>query len=145
MVLFSVSFGGVGLGLSLSWTATALPSIIKTEQVGSNLTSLEKSLISSLLTIGALISCPLTAYAMKTVGRKASLLYLCFISIPGWIFLAAGTTPYHLFIGRILTGFYSGGSTVIVPVYVKEISSACNRGMLGSLFLIMICLGKLIS
>lgn len=129
----------------MSWTATALPSIDETQQLGHNLTNTEKSLISSFAAIGALVASPVTGHTMNHYGRKLALLSLCTLAIPGWATLAAGTKPLHLYLGRMLTGIYSGGCTIVVPVYVKELSSPTNRGVLGCLFMLMICMGKLVS
>ncbi|CAL8109363.1 unnamed protein product [Orchesella dallaii] len=141
---FFASVGAFGCGLGLAWTATAFPDLDASNQVGI-ITSVEKSWIASLLTIGAILGCPITGLLINNVGRKKCLVILSFIGLLGWLLLAVGTHVDYLYVGRLLTGISTGGYSIVIPVYVGEIASKENRGLLGSLFLIMLCLGKLFS
>lgn len=61
------------------------------------------------------------------------------------MFIEYGTNVYHLYIARFLGGFGGGGSFILVPVYVTEISSDAIRGTLGSLTVLSHNLGILVS
>ena len=56
-----------------------------------------------------------------------------FVAI-GWFFIATASDVWMLYLGRIITGFGVGGYSVVIPVYVSEISSPEVRGALGTLF-----------
>ena len=51
-----------------------------------------------------------------------------------YLILASAQNVWMFYIGRCLTGFTSGVTTIATPTYISEVASAKIRGMLGSAF-----------
>ena len=57
------------------------------------------------------------------------------------MFIVCAADVSMLLIGRLITGFAAGSFSVIVPIFVSEISSPEIRGALGTLFQILTTCG----
>lgn len=73
------------------------------------------------------------------------MLYNNFLFILGTLCLAFGQTVTTLCLGRFVVGWASGIGTVVVPLYISEISPANKRGILGSFNQLAIVIGILVS
>ena len=51
-----------------------------------------------------------------------------------YLILASTQNVWMFYIGRCLTGFTSGVTTIATPTYISEVASPKIRGMLGSAF-----------
>jgi MFS family permease len=105
------------------------------------------SLCVSLFCIGALLGCNLSGSLADTWGRKKYLLVSAVIFAVGGLLEAACALPAApadggpafarialLVAGRLVTGVACGGATVVVPMYLGEVSPAHLRGTLGTAF-----------
>eukprot|EP00302_Diacronema_sp_CCMP2436_P010545 CAMPEP_0179902576 /NCGR_PEP_ID=MMETSP0982-20121206/40643_1 /TAXON_ID=483367 /ORGANISM="non described non described, Strain CCMP 2436" /LENGTH=571 /DNA_ID=CAMNT_0021801743 /DNA_START=19 /DNA_END=1735 /DNA_ORIENTATION=+ len=102
----------------------------------------------SLFCVGALLGCNLSASLADKWGRKKFLLISAAVYLIGGLLEAACVLPPALahptgpvwsriallIVGRLVTGVACGGSTVVVPMYLGEVSPAHLRGMLGTAF-----------
>ena len=93
-----------------------------------NLSTIEISLATSLLIVGAWIGCLAASKPSEVYGRKKTLLWNNIILIAGAIFAASGNTVL-LYIGRFVSGLGVGVASVVVPVLLSELASAENRGI----------------
>ncbi|XP_075376165.1 solute carrier family 2, facilitated glucose transporter member 8 isoform X3 [Mycteria americana] len=67
-------------------------------------------------------------------------------SIPyvfGYIVIISAQNVWMLYFGRMLTGLASGITSLVVPVYISEVSHPKVRGMLGSCVQLMVVTGIL--
>ena len=105
------------------------------------------ALCVSLFCIGALLGCNLSGSLADKWGRKKYLLVSSFIFAAGGALEAACALPpapagggpavariAMLIVGRLVTGVACGGATVVVPMYLGEVSPAALRGTLGTAF-----------
>ncbi|KAH6960136.1 general substrate transporter [Fusarium avenaceum] len=90
---------------------------------------------------GSLINGPLADY----LGRKGSMLLAVVVFIIGSAFQAGANTVAMLFAGRAVAGLAVGMLTMIVPMYMSEVSTPGIRGTLVVLQQLSITLGILVS
>lgn len=91
--------------------------------------------------IGAISSGPISSqYGRLLAMRITSVFFLLGAIIETF----AGTVPI-MAIGRFLSGVGGGASTVIVPIYISEISPPHERGLFGSMTQVAINIGILIT
>ncbi|XP_018329736.1 facilitated trehalose transporter Tret1-like isoform X1 [Agrilus planipennis] len=142
--LATVCIGSVSLGASISWTSPVLPQL---ESVNSTVrvTTEEASWVGSTLALGALISAIPAGYVADRFGRKTCT--LAFV-VPVLLFcglILTATNVYYLYAARMLSGFATGGVSVVAPMYIGEISDVQLRGILGTFFELLIYVGILVS
>ncbi|KAK9887588.1 hypothetical protein WA026_023472 [Henosepilachna vigintioctopunctata] len=107
-------------------------------------TPLEISLVASMaalpMSFGTLLNC----YLMERFGRKLSLL---FSQIPmlGWLIIGFSENIYMVFVGRFLTGWSAGMSSILCSVYIAEIASIRYRAVLLALMNLSVNLGMVTS
>ena len=101
------------------------------------------TIFSSFFNIGAAVGALLTVFLSDMIGRKDTLI----VSQGAWSFgfflLGVYPNAYVQIAGRIITGIGLGMSTSVTPMFMGEIASAKYRGMLGTLFQLMITMGVL--
>lgn len=101
------------------------------------------SWISSIISLGAAISCLLVGYFMKAFGRKWTMMSLVIPFTIGWGLVIWAQTFLELFIGRFLIGLAGGGFCISAPQYTAEIAETKIRGTLGSFMELMIVCGTI--
>ncbi|GME42919.1 D-xylose-proton symporter protein [Neofusicoccum parvum] len=100
--------------------------------------------VSSLLLLawfGSLVNGPIA----DRVGRKGSMLVAVVIFTLGSALQAGANSVAMIFAGRAIAGFAVGMLTMIVPMYMSEVSTPAIRGTLVVLQQLSITLGILIS
>ncbi|CAG9131602.1 unnamed protein product [Plutella xylostella] len=80
---------------------------------------------------------PLTTYPLFRILS-------CPIRTLGWSIKLISSRPRSLIAARALIGFGSGGSYVVCPLYVKEISEDSIRGMTGTFIIFSQTVGNLL-
>ncbi|KAF5963647.1 major facilitator superfamily transporter [Fusarium bulbicola] len=90
---------------------------------------------------GSLINGPIADY----IGRKGSILLAVIVFTIGSAFQAGADSVPMLFAGRAVAGLAVGMLTMIVPMYMSEVSSPGIRGTLVVLQQLSITLGILVS
>lgn len=101
--------------------------------------------IMSMALWGTVVGALLAGYPTDYLGRKHTLIWigvLYFVSAMG---SALATDPYMFSIFRFIGGLGVGASSIAAPTYISEISSAKNRGRLGTLYQFNIVFGILIA
>lgn len=79
----------------------------------------------------------------ESFGRRVSFMLCALPMLAGPLLSAAATTLNVMVAGRFLAGLAIGLSSALVPLYISEVSPTNQRGTLGSLNQLMICLGIL--
>lgn len=132
------------MGSFVAWTSPVLPQLEENSPNHSSsfsITTEQGSWIGSLLAIGGMGSSLLAGYLARRFGCKKCTIAF---AIPCLIFTALviyAQEAYMLMLARFFSGIASGGSCVIGPMYMSEISSVNLRGTLGSFFEFAIYLG----
>ncbi|KAI8334195.1 general substrate transporter [Chlamydoabsidia padenii] len=90
--------------------------------------------------LGAIISAPLA----RKFGRRDSMMIMNITFFIGAILLSTSTTSAQFAIGRIFVGMGSGFMTVVVSLYIAEVSPPKYRGALGSFLQLFVTFGILI-
>lgn len=85
----------------------------------------------------------LYVYDYFRFGRKRSLLYGSIPLLGGWIIVALAESFELLCVFCFLSGLTIGGSYVVLPMYIADISSAHIRGYLGTVQTVMAKVGLL--
>lgn len=79
------------------------------------------------------------------LGRKKTLFWIGVLYSISAIGSAVATDPYIFSLFRFIGGLGVGASSVAVPIYISEISTAQNRGKLGALYQFNIVFGIFIA
>eukprot|EP00615_Pteridomonas_danica_P006474 CAMPEP_0114361172 /NCGR_PEP_ID=MMETSP0101-20121206/24492_1 /TAXON_ID=38822 ORGANISM="Pteridomonas danica, Strain PT" /NCGR_SAMPLE_ID=MMETSP0101 /ASSEMBLY_ACC=CAM_ASM_000211 /LENGTH=439 /DNA_ID=CAMNT_0001505931 /DNA_START=925 /DNA_END=2240 /DNA_ORIENTATION=+ len=90
---------------------------------------------------GAILAGPLVNH--PSLGRRPVYLMNLVNFMGGYLLIGLSQNYAQIVTGRLITGFASGVSGVVTPMYVSEISPPHYRGILGSLFNIGIASGIL--
>lgn len=81
------------------------------------------------------ISAPLiSGFLARSFGCKKCILTFSVLNIIFSIMVIIARDPYTIIAGRFLAGVGAGGSCVVGPMYISEISSVKLRGTMGSFF-----------
>lgn len=147
---FGALMGALSMGLALGYTAPAFLDMDKNPKEAPLATDpgtreSQKSLIGSMLAIGALVGGFLGEPSNKILGRKNSLIAYGLPFIGGWLLLAFANSVSMLVMGRLLTGLCCGLVSGTAPSYVVEIAPPKIRGLLGTCFQVMVVIGILIA
>ncbi|PKK24296.1 solute carrier family 2 (facilitated glucose transporter), member 8, transcript variant X3 [Columba livia] len=99
--------------------------------------------LKSVVTLGAAVGGVLGGYLVDKIGRKLSLMLCSVPYVLGYIVIISAHNVWMLYFGRMLTGLASGVTSLVVPVYISEVSHPKVRGMLGSCVQLMVVTGIL--
>lgn len=135
-----VAIGALGMGFTLGFTSPVGNAI--THDI--HLTTIQSSFFSAIVNIGAMAGSFLAGYLADKFGRRLSISLSCLPSIGGYIALWQAQSYSVLLVGRILTGFGLGMASMLVPVYISEISPAHGRGALGSIMPLAVTSGVML-
>ncbi|KAG5315290.1 TRET1 protein, partial [Pseudoatta argentina] len=130
----------------MGWASPSVPLLINGDNAGYpvRLNLEEISWVTSLLTLGAIPGCIISALTVNIIGRKNTMLFSAVPSIIGWLLIIFATSSTDVYISRFLSGLAMGMHTSIMPIYLGEISPAKIRGYLGSMLIVAVKLGVLI-
>jgi len=113
--------------------------------LGRPLSTIDKGLITSCTSLGALIISPITGILADRFGRKAIILVADLLFIMGALWQAMTESVAGMVVGRTVVGFAVGGASLVVPLYISELSPSAFRGKLVTLSVLFITLGQVIS
>ncbi|SMQ45756.1 unnamed protein product [Zymoseptoria tritici ST99CH_3D7] len=102
-------------------------------------------LVSSSFTLGGLIGALSAGPITTKYGRLRAMLISGIFAVVGPVFEAAASSIGVMTVGRLLSGVGAGMATVVVPIYISEISPPDKRGLFGAFTQIMTNLGILIT
>jgi MFS family permease len=94
------------------------------------LSSLQEAQVVSFILIGATIGAIVGGELADRIGRKITLFLTIVICAAGTLMFGMGESYAMLLAGRAVIGFAIGVISVVVPLYIAEISPAKMRGLL---------------
>ncbi|KAI0195392.1 myo-inositol transporter [Xylaria flabelliformis] len=142
-IIFTVAMGGFLFGYDTGYISAVLVSI--GDDLGHTLSSKEQELITSITSGGALIGALIAGLPADKFGRKFGIYVGCALFIIGSIIQAAAFSVPQMTVGRFVVGLGVGSASMIVPLYIGEISVAKYRGRMVALNNVSVTFGQLIS
>ena len=110
-----------------------------------NLNSMEESVATSSVLVGAIIGAVLGGVSADRLGRKRSIIAGSVSFIIGTLILLVSNGLGIFVVGRLLIGIAIGLASFIVPMYISELAPERIRGALVSLNQLFVTLGILVS
>ncbi len=104
-----------------------------------------KELITSITSAGAFLGAIIAGSLSDKMGRKYTLVSCCLVFFLSSILMAFSSSVLMLTIGRAIVGIAVGGSSMVVPVYIAEVSPSAHRGRLITLNSVSVTGGQLIA
>lgn len=133
----AASVSGLMLGYELGLTSGVL---LQLREVLSLSCSEQELLVSSQL-VGALLACLAGGPVLDHYGRRCSLLLSAAMVVGGSVVLVAITSLVALVLGRVVVGMGMALSGTAACLYIAEISPMERRGLLVTLYELMVVLG----
>ncbi|KAM9256692.1 solute carrier family 2, facilitated glucose transporter member 8 isoform 2-T2 [Cariama cristata] len=143
LATFAAVLGPLSFGFVLGYSSPVIPELRKINDPELRLDSNQASWFGSVVTLGAAAGGILGAYLVDKVGRKLSLMLCSIPYVFGYVVIISAQNVWMLYFGRTLTGLASGITSLVVPVYISEVSHPKVRGMLGSCVQLMVVTGIL--
>ncbi len=134
-----VTVGGVFFGYNLTVIAGALLQI----HAAFSLTPLGSGLVVSSVLVGAILGSFVSGNLAGAFGRRSMLLTTTVVLIVGAAVSGLADSMPILVLGRLVTGFATGVTASIIPLYIAEISPVSIRGRLNSIQHLAVCCGIL--
>ncbi|XP_059490974.1 uncharacterized protein LOC132205733 [Neocloeon triangulifer] len=141
----AATLGAMSLGSVLGWSSPAQIPVVAGDVYHFSVSPAEFSWVSSVVTLGAALSCMPAGFLVDWIGRKYTMLFISIPFVIGWAFIIWPAAVGMLIAGRLITGFCGGLFSVASPMYISEISDIKIRGLLSSFFQLMVVIGILFS
>ncbi|KAK1635828.1 hypothetical protein BDP81DRAFT_482035 [Colletotrichum phormii] len=109
------------------------------------LTHSEKELITAITAAGALIGAVIAGITADKYGRKPDIWFASVVFTIGALLQATSFTIAQMTVGRLVIGFGVGSATMIVPLYIAELSPARFRGRMISIHMIFLGAGSVLA
>ncbi|GBB89120.1 hypothetical protein RclHR1_01580021 [Rhizophagus clarus] len=109
------------------------------------MTALQKGIIVGAVTLGAVFGGAVAGYLSDLVGRWATSMFAALTFLGGAIVLSVAYTYSLLVVGRLIIGVGVGLASMVVPIYISEISPREYRGRLVTLNVLFITGGQVIA
>jgi len=103
------------------------------------------SLAVSAFAIGGPFGSKVAGSLADTRGRRGALLVNMWTFLLGGLVQTFAMDMFSIIVSRLIIGFASGFSSVLVPIYLGELSPPTLRGMLGTLTQFALVIGILIA
>ncbi|KAG6195713.1 hypothetical protein E4U10_001617 [Claviceps purpurea] len=110
-----------------------------------DLSSLDKSIITSSTSLFALVASPFSSVLADRLGRKRVILYADILFIIGAVIQAACSSVPTMVVGRCVVGAAVGAASFVVPLYIAELAPASYRGRLVTAYVMFISLGQVVA
>ena len=118
---------------------------IGTDLSSRELTNLDKGLITSCTSLFALIASPIAGVFADKWGRKNIILCADALFTIGALGQAFTSSVWGMILGRSIVGLAIGGASLIVPLYISELSPGHLRGRLVTVSSLFITGGQVVA
>jgi major inositol transporter-like SP family MFS transporter len=135
------TLGGLLFGFDTGVINGALP--FMEEDLG--LTAFTEGLVASSLVFGAAFGAVTGGRLADRYGRKRMIILLAIIFLIGTLGASFAPNVTVMVISRLILGLAVGGASVMVPIYLAELSPAARRGQMVTRNELMIVTGQLIA
>ncbi|KAI0424283.1 myo-inositol transporter [Xylaria sp. FL1042] len=142
-IVLTVAMGGFLFGYDTGYISAVLVSV--GNDLGHTLSSQEQELITAITSGGALIGALIAGLPADKFGRKFGIYTGCALFLLGSIIQAASFSVPQMTVGRFVVGLGVGSASMIVPLYIGEISVAKYRGRMVALNNVSVTFGQLIA
>ncbi|KAF5133765.1 Myo-inositol transporter 1 [Metarhizium anisopliae] len=143
VVALTIAAGISGLLFGCVISATLVS--IGTSLSNRDLTSMDKSIITSSTSLFALLISPFSSVLADRLGRKRIVLYADILFILGAVLQAICSTVPVMIAGRCIIGAGVGAASFVVPLYIAELAPASHRGRLVTATVLFITLGQMVA
>lgn len=123
----------------------AHPSVVIGTDLGAPLTTVQKEVITSATTLGALLGALGAGTLSDMKGRKAVLALANVVFIAGALLQAASTAVSPMVVGRFVVGLGVGLASCIAPVYIGELAPTRMRGRLVTVNSVVTTFGQVVA
>ncbi|KAL2203606.1 general substrate transporter [Sarocladium strictum] len=144
LLTFAAGISGLLFGYDTGVISATLVSIGDSLS-GRDLTSTDKSIITSSTALFALLISPFSSVLADSLGRKRVILCADLLFVAGAIIQALSTTVTGMVAGRCVIGAAVGAASFVVPLYIAEVAPATHRGRLVTTNVLFITLGQMVA
>ncbi|KAI0395698.1 putative MFS myo-inositol transporter [Xylariaceae sp. FL0594] len=144
LLTLSAGISGLLFGYDTGVISATLVSI-GTSLSSRDLTSLDKSIITSSTSLFALFASPLSSILADRVGRKPVILVADVLFVFGALIQSLSTTVSHMVLGRSIVGLAIGAASFVTPLYLAELAPASHRGMVVTMNVLSITTGQVVA
>ncbi|KAI9776545.1 MAG: hypothetical protein M1835_005485 [Candelina submexicana] len=141
---FSAGISGLLFGYDTGVISSTLVSI-GSDLSSRPLTIIDKSLITSCTSFFALTASPITGILADKLGRKKVILVADVLFILGALWQAFTSTVWGMIAGRSVVGLAVGSASLLVPLYISEVSPSPFRGRLVTVSSLLITGGQVVA
>lgn len=125
----------------ISATLVSIDSSLSNRQ----LTSLDKSIITSATALFALLISPLSSVLADRMGRRRVILVADVLFVLGSAVQAGCSTVSAMVVGRAVVGAAVGAASFVVPLYLAELSPAAFRGRVVTMNILFVTAGQVVA
>ncbi|CZT13881.1 related to myo-inositol transporter [Rhynchosporium agropyri] len=143
LLTFSAGISGLLFGYDTGVISATLVSI--NSSLGHELTTLDKSFITSATALFALLVSPVSGVLADQLGRKHVVLLADLAFILGAVIQAVASSVPIMIAGRSVVGIAVGAGSFAAPLYISELSPAPFRGRLMTLNVLFITVGQVVA
>ncbi|KAL8731259.1 MAG: hypothetical protein Q9166_003483, partial [cf. Caloplaca sp. 2 TL-2023] len=140
----AAGISGILFGYDTGVISSTLVSIGPTD-LSRPLSTLDKSLITSSTSLFALIASPVASVLADRRGRKFVILAADVLFVIGALWQAFTGSVIGVILGRSVIGLAIGSASLVVPLYISELSPSAFRGMLVTLSILFVTGGQVIA
>ncbi|KAI0181524.1 general substrate transporter, partial [Hypoxylon sp. FL1284] len=144
LLTLSAGISGLLFGYDTGVISATLVSI-DTSLSGRELTSLDKSAITSCTALFALVASPISSVFADRFGRKPVILLSDLFFVFGALVQALSTTVTWMVLGRSIVGAAVGAASFVTPLYIAELAPPAYRGRLVTMNVLSITLGQVVA
>lgn len=137
------SFCGFMFGYDTGYISSAL--VMIKDDLGTELNSKWKELITSATSLGAFISALLAGGLADAFGRKWVIAFANVMFLTGGAMQTGAHTMWTMIVGRFIMGWGVGVASLVAPMYLSEVAPTRFRGRLVVMNVLAITFGQLIS
>ncbi|KAI1311796.1 putative MFS myo-inositol transporter [Xylaria venustula] len=144
LLTLSAAISGLLFGYDTGVISATLVSI-GTSLSNRELTSLDKSIITSSTSLFALVASPVSSILADRVGRKPVILVADVLFIVGAVIQALSLTVPFMVLGRSIVGLAVGAASFVTPLYLAELAPAAHRGTVVTMNCMSITFGQVVA